>query len=126
MLLSAEHVKEMETALALSNDSTVAEPFVRGDLFCFADYILFLVFDDEDESYIRAGIVYEPRTAEPFRKLDAFCQEVRTLIISHDQQMAISFAGPGAIWQKDRSFYRGANEFGRRRLLYWRRRVLPM
>jgi hypothetical protein len=78
VLLSVDHVDEMETALASSNESTIAEPFVRGDLFCFQDYILFLVF--EDDSYVRAGIVYEARTPEPFRKLDAFCQEVRSLL----------------------------------------------
>ncbi|HLM23602.1 MAG TPA: hypothetical protein VK274_01035 [Pyrinomonadaceae bacterium] len=78
VLLTVDHVKEMETALAASTGSTIEEPFVRGDLFCFHDHILFLVF--EDDSYLRAGIVYEARTPEPFRKLDAFCQEVRSLL----------------------------------------------
>ena len=78
VLLNVDHVKDMETALASSKDSTIEEPFVRGDLFCFEDYILFLVF--EEDSYLRAGIVYEARTAEPFRKLDAFCYEVRNLL----------------------------------------------
>jgi len=78
VLLGLDRVNEMEATLATSNDSTLAEPFVRGDLFCFEDYILFLVFED-DES-IRAGIVYEARTPEPFRKLDSFCQEVRSLL----------------------------------------------
>ena len=78
VLLSVDRVKDMETALASSKESTIEEPFVRGDLFCFEDYILFLVF--EEDSYLRAGIVYEARTAEPFRKLDAFCWEVRTLL----------------------------------------------
>ena len=78
VLLGLDHVSEMEATLASSNDSTLAEPFVRGDLFCFQDYILFLVFEDDDDSFIRAGIVYEARTPEPFRKLDSFCQEVRS------------------------------------------------
>src|ERR1051325_10074663 len=78
VLLGLDHVNEMEAKLASSNDSTLAEPFVRGDLFCFQDYILFLVFEDDEE--IRAGIVYEARTPEPFRKLDFFCQEVRSLL----------------------------------------------
>ena len=80
VLLGLDHVNEMEATLASSTDSTLAEPFVRGDLFCFEDYILFLVFEDEDDSVIRAGIVYEARTPEPFRKLDSFCQEVRSLL----------------------------------------------
>jgi len=82
VLLGLDHVSEMESTLAASTDSAIAEPFVRGDLFSFQDYILFLVFEDEDESsaFIRAGIVYEARTPEPFRKLDSFCQEVRSLL----------------------------------------------
>ena len=88
VLLNADHVKEMETALASSDESTLEEPFVRGDLFSFEDYILFLVFDDSDDAPVRAGIVYEARTPEPFRKLDAFCQDVRNILISHAQQLA--------------------------------------
>ena len=80
VLLGLDHVGEMEKSLAASTDSTIGEPFVRGDLFCFTDYILFLTFEDE----ITAGIVYEARTAEPFRKLDSFCQEVRSLLASSD------------------------------------------
>ncbi len=89
VLLNADRLTEMEAALAASNESTIEEPFIRGDLFCFQDYILFLVF--EDDSYLRAGIVYEARTPEPFRKLDAFCNDVRTLLISHEQQISMSF-----------------------------------
>lgn len=81
VLLGMDHVKEMETALASSKESTIGEPFVRGDLFCFQDYILFLVFENDD--FVRAGIVYEARTPEPFRRLDAFCHDVRSLV-SHD------------------------------------------
>src|SRR5215470_3251699 len=79
VLLSHDHVSEMERALASSTESTIGEPFVRGDLFCFQDYILFLVFEDDGDA-IRAGIVYEAQTAEPFRKLDSFCEEVRNLL----------------------------------------------
>ena len=81
VLLEHDHVGEMEAALASSTESTIGEPFVRGDLFCFQDYILFLVFEDEDEA-LRAGIVYEANTAEPFRKLDSFCREVRDLLVN--------------------------------------------
>ena len=35
VLLGLDHVNEMEATLASSTDSTLAEPFVRGDLFCF-------------------------------------------------------------------------------------------
>src|SRR5215217_4670357 len=90
VLLGVDHVKEMEAALAASTESVIEEPFVRGDLFCFQDYILFLVFEDDDDSFIRAGIVYEARTTEPFRKLDAFCQEIRGLLVMRGQQNGVS------------------------------------
>jgi hypothetical protein len=87
VLLNRDHVDEMETALASSTESTIGEPFVRGDLFCFQDYILFLVFED-DEDALLAGIVYEAHTAEPFRKLDSFCQEVRDLLLQRTDSVA--------------------------------------
>ena len=89
VLLDMDHAGEMETALANSTESTIGEPYVRGDVFCFHDYILFLVFEDDDS--IRAGIVYDARTPEPFRKLDSFCHDVRSVLMSQQQQFAISF-----------------------------------
>jgi hypothetical protein len=83
VLLDHNHVNEMETALASSTESTTGEPFVRGDLFCFQDYILFLIFEDDDDA-LRAGIIYEAHTPEPFRKLDSFCQEVRDLLMQRN------------------------------------------
>ena len=89
VLVGLDHVAEMETALASSTESTIGEPFVRGDLFCFDDYILFLVFEDDDEAnFIRAGIVYEAHTAEPFRKLDSFCHDVRSLLLQHSNSVS--------------------------------------
>src|ERR1044072_1200229 len=89
VLLGMDRVSEMETSLANSTESTTGEPYVRGDLFCFQDYILFLVFEDDDS--VRAGIVYEARTPERFRKLDAFCHDVRSVLLSQQQQIAMSF-----------------------------------
>ncbi len=81
VLLNADHVEQMENSLASSRESTIGEPYVIGDLFCFEDYILFLIFDDDNDGpFLRAGIVYEARTPEPFRKLDAFCHDVRSLL----------------------------------------------
>jgi hypothetical protein len=87
VLLGPDHVRDLETALASYNESTIDEPFVRGELFSLDDYILFLVFDRDDTvgDLVRAGIVYEPHTAEPFRKLDSFCEQVRNLLsYGHD------------------------------------------
>jgi len=82
VLLGSQHVRDLESALASLYESTIDEPFVRGELFSSDDYILFLVFDRDDTAgdLIRAGIVYEPQTAEPFRKLDSFCEQVRNLL----------------------------------------------
>lgn len=84
VLLGADRVADLESALASNNEPAIDEPFVRGDLFCFHDYILFLLFEPGEAvgGSVRAGIVYEPRTPEPFRKLDSFCQDVRNLLLS--------------------------------------------
>ena len=93
VLLSPDRISEMETALAASTESTTGEPYVRGDLFSFDDYIVFLIFEDDDDSnsLIRAGIVYEANTPEPFRKLDSFCQDIRNLLILRNPLNANSF-----------------------------------
>lgn len=91
VLRDAEHVFEMEKSLAASSESVLQEPYVRGDLFCFDDYILFLIFEEDDGPYVRAGIVYEAHTPEPFRKLDSFCQEVRALLLSQSPEHLGSF-----------------------------------
>lgn len=92
-LLGADHVSELETALASYADSTLDEPFVRGDVFCFHDYVLFLLFEDDET--LRAGIVFEPRTAEPFRKLDSFCQDVRLLLLTDENRDRLPEWVPG-------------------------------
>ena len=84
VLLNVEQVRDLESSLASSNQTTIDEPYVRGDLFCFHDYVLFLIFEQEDVSFLRAGIVYDANTPEPFRKLDSFCDQVRNLI--HEQR----------------------------------------
>ena len=87
MLLNVDHVSEVESSLAAWSQTaktTSDEPYVRGDLFSFHDYILFLIFENEATSFIRAGIVYQADTPEPFRKLDSFCEQVRSLL-SADQ-----------------------------------------
>lgn len=80
VLLNVDRVSEVESSLASSTPTTIDEPYVRGDLFCFLDYILFLIFENEATSFIRAGIVYEAHTREPFRKLDFFCEQIRSLL----------------------------------------------
>lgn len=82
---AGDHAGALESSLVSWTQTTIDEPYVRGDLFCFYDYILFLVF--EETSCLRAGIVYEASTSEPFRKLDSFCEQVRTLVLDQHREM---------------------------------------
>ena len=90
VLGGAERTDEMEAALASWTESTTRESFTRGDIFCFPDYVLFLLFEDDDgqNPMIGAGIVFEANTNEPFRKLDSFCKTVRDLLLSQHQDNA--------------------------------------
>jgi len=87
LLRGPERIGEMEEVIARWAESNTDEPFVQGDVFPFEDYLLYLVFDDDDsdDAFVSAGIVYETNTLEPFRKLDSFCHLVRSLLMSADQ-----------------------------------------
>jgi hypothetical protein len=80
-----ETISELESSLASWMELSAAEPYVRGDVFCFRDYVFFLMFngpEDQGGSQIRAGIVFTAATPEPFRKLDGFCHEVRDALVT--------------------------------------------
>lgn len=91
----SERTGEVEAAIASWTEAATGEPFVPGDVFCFSDYVLFLVFEDEDEGepLLGAGIIFEAKTPEPFRKLDSFCATVRDLLLSEFQKQGNSAAG---------------------------------
>src|ERR1043165_6175748 len=78
LLESADQALEMERIVATSFNSEQRREYVQGDLFFFTDHLLFLLFTDHAEgpAGMRAGIVYEPQTAEPLRKLNTFCQTI--------------------------------------------------
>ena len=88
VLGDSERTGEMEASIASWTETTNSEPFIPGDVFCFSDHVLFLVFEDEDERepLVRAGIIFEAKTPEPFRKLDSFCSTVRDLLLSQFQK----------------------------------------
>ncbi|HKZ03772.1 MAG TPA: hypothetical protein VJ180_16130 [Pyrinomonadaceae bacterium] len=83
ILMGAERVREFETAIADWTESEIQEPYLIGDLICLADHVLFLIFDDNKG--VRAGIVYDLRTPEPFRKLDSFCRDVRESLLAQNE-----------------------------------------
>jgi len=45
ILLDPERIRDFEAALAAYAETDDGEPYVRGDLFCFEDHVLFLIFD---------------------------------------------------------------------------------
>jgi hypothetical protein len=77
-LLGPERVNEMERAVASWTEAEDDRAYIRGDVFCFEDFVLFLILGtDEDETAgMRAGIVYGAEMLEPMKKLDAFCRNV--------------------------------------------------
>lgn len=78
-LTGPDRVPEMERAVAQQAKIEMDAPYVRGDVFCFEDFVLFLIFGDEesDVSGMRAGIVYEAETTAPQLSLESFCRNVR-------------------------------------------------
>jgi hypothetical protein len=77
-LLGADHADEMEQMLAAWTDAEEESHYVRGDVFCFEDFVLFLIFRDEHGvgAGMRAGIIYEAEMQTPGKELDAFCRNV--------------------------------------------------
>lgn len=77
-LLGPDRVTEMEREVAAWTEAEDDCAYVRGDVFCFEDFVLFLIFgDDQDEGAgMRAGIVHGAEMLEPMKKLDAFCRNV--------------------------------------------------
>lgn len=78
-LMGPDRVSEMERSIATQMKVEDDAPYVRGDIFCFEDIVLFLIFGDEegDVAGMRAGIVYEADTTSPLSSLDSFCRNVR-------------------------------------------------
>ncbi|HEY0078461.1 MAG TPA: hypothetical protein VGB73_07420 [Pyrinomonadaceae bacterium] len=78
-LLGPERVREMDKLLAAWAEAEGDAPYVSGDVFCFEDFALFLIFGDNEEATggLRAGIVYRDDTAEPQQKLEAFCRNLQ-------------------------------------------------
>ena len=77
-LLGPDRVAEMERAVASWTETEDDRAYIRGDVFCFEDFVLFLIFgSEEDEAAgMRAGIVYGAEMLEPLKKLEAFCRNV--------------------------------------------------
>jgi hypothetical protein len=68
----------MERELAAWANNVEDTQYVRGDIFCFEDFVLFLIFDDAENTHapLRAGIVYAPQMTDARSELDAFCRNL--------------------------------------------------
>src|SRR5215204_338319 len=67
-----EHAREIERALEERAAAEGEEPYVRGDLFCFEEYVHYLIFGDAfgGGAGLRAGIVYDAETVAPAERLE--------------------------------------------------------
>lgn len=75
---SPEHARELERALEERAAAEGEEPYVRGDLFCFEDFVHYLIFGDGfgGGAGLRTGIVYDSGTVAPKERLEVFCLSV--------------------------------------------------
>ena len=105
VLLGAARTQAMERAIAAWTAAEENAQYVRGDLFCYDDFVLYLVFDDERDGRegVRIGIVHTPTTADPLKKLDAFGRNVRdALEAAHNISVGAQSADDAA-WQQSAS-----------------------
>lgn len=88
-LADSTQVEEMERLIASLINSEKQTTYVPGDVFCFEDHVFFLLFGDPEQGFVgmRAGIVYEPQTTEPLRKLNSFCQTINLCLRDADKQL---------------------------------------
>lgn len=95
-LLGPDRVDEMESAVAAWTETEDERPYIRGDVFCFEDFVLFLIFgnDEGEAALMRAGIVYGAEMLEPVKKLDAFCRNISDALEA--TRSSISSSGAGA------------------------------
>ena len=93
----AQGARELERALDERAAAEGEEPYVRGDLFSFEDFVLYLIFGDRlggDVAGLRAGIVYDAETAAPSERLEAFCRNVEEAYGEAARETAGSGADP--------------------------------
>lgn len=116
-----EHARELERALEERAATEGEEPYVHGDLFCFEDFVHYLIFGDGFGSGagMRAGIVYDSETAIPNERLEAFCLSVEEAYEEATRASEAAADGPQAArrfeWraregQTPGAFGRGASE----------------
>ena len=75
---------KLERQLNERSESSNDAPYIEGDLFCFEDHALFLIFDEgiTGAKGMRAGIVHTADCIEPARKLEVLCRNIQDALES--------------------------------------------
>ncbi|MFL6335505.1 MAG: hypothetical protein ACJ754_19520 [Pyrinomonadaceae bacterium] len=104
----AEHARELERALEERAAAEGEEPYVHGDLFCFEDFVHYIIFGDGFGvgTGLRAGVVYDAETVAPAERLEGFCQNISEAY----EEAARASAGAGADVEAAQSFEWRARE----------------
>ncbi len=117
-LHGSDHTKEMVQAVAAWTEAKGEISYTNGDVFCFEDYTLFLIFGDasDERALMRAGIVYEADTTDPARKLDDFCRNITSALqmSGENNSPVVTLEGEGfAEWHVSGEEENGAVAFNR-------------
>ncbi|MBV9959950.1 MAG: hypothetical protein JO360_16100 [Acidobacteria bacterium] len=111
-LSGSQGVNELEESLAAHTMLQGQAAYVSGEIFCFEDHVLFLLFENPEAGSpagMRAGIVYERGTTEPIRKLEYFCQTVSECLMESGRVESVeSSAALEKSGQSSRSDWRPA------------------
>jgi hypothetical protein len=93
-----EHARELERALEERAAAEGEDPYVRGDLFCFEDFVHYVIFGDGfgGGAGLRAGVVYDAETVAPAERLEVFCLNVGEAYEEAARASAGSDEGTGA------------------------------
>jgi hypothetical protein len=102
-LLGHERASEMEQSLAARASNEEDSQYVRGDIFCFEDFALFLIFDGETDGRegLRAGIVYEGEEGDARAELEAFCRNVSEALTLARERSAAGYSLEPLEWRED-------------------------
>ncbi|MFN2454382.1 MAG: hypothetical protein ABR577_09190 [Pyrinomonadaceae bacterium] len=103
-LPGTERAAEMERAVSEWTNAETDAPYTSGDVFCFEDFALFLIFGDakDEAAQLRTGIIYTAETHEPQRKLSAFCHNVQDALAhqyKRDETLSGNDAADAEQWQ---------------------------
>jgi hypothetical protein len=110
-----QQATEMERIIAAFVNSEQQRDYVQGDLFFFDDHLFFILFGGLElgPNRMRAGIVYEPQTTEPLRKLNSFCQTINLCLADHQpEENQVESASNLTRWRQDPAvFHQGFMRF---------------